>query len=115
MKVVPILDAFERRNRLGAEVLLVHTGQHYDANMSDGFFEDLGLPVPHIHLGVGSGTHAQQTARVMIAFEEVCLEEKPDWVDRCRGRKTRRWRAPSRPRNSAPALRMSRPASVPGT
>jgi len=60
--------------------MLIHTGQHYDKNMSGVFFEDLGLPTPHVHLGVGGGTHAQQTAGVMVKFEELCLAEKPDLV-----------------------------------
>ena len=60
--------------------LLVHTGQHYDDGMSDLFFRDLGLPKPDIHLGVGSGTHAEQTGRIMVEFEKVCLREKPDLV-----------------------------------
>ncbi|MCU0620336.1 MAG: UDP-N-acetylglucosamine 2-epimerase (non-hydrolyzing) [Gemmatimonadales bacterium] len=77
MKVAPILRAVERA---GHEPLLVHTGQHYDARMSDAFFVDLGLPEPTHHLGVGSGTHAQQTARVMEAFEPVLERERPDWV-----------------------------------
>jgi UDP-N-acetylglucosamine 2-epimerase (non-hydrolysing) len=59
---------------------LVHTGQHYDAAMSDIFFRELAIPAPHFNLGVGSGSHAVQTAQVMIGFEKVCLEEKPDWV-----------------------------------
>ena len=59
---------------------LVHTGQHYDENMSQVFFEDLALPRPDIYLGVGSGSHAQQTARIMAAFEPVLLEEAPDWL-----------------------------------
>ena len=62
------------------EQLLVHTGQHYDDNMSKVFFEDLELPQPDIYLGVGSGSHAQQTARIMLAFEPVLLEHRPDWV-----------------------------------
>ncbi len=67
------------------EQLLVHTGQHYGNgtllhNMSKVFFEDLELPQPDIYLGVGSGSHAQQTARIMLAFEPVLLEHKPDWV-----------------------------------
>ena len=77
MKVAPILAALGRD---GAEAVLVHTGQHYDARMSDAFFQDLGLPAPDYHLGVGSGTHAQQTARVMEAFEPVLHEVRPDWV-----------------------------------
>src|SRR3954452_10623651 len=64
----------------GVEQVLVHTGQHYDASMSDAFFADLGLPRPDHHLGVGSGSHAVQTARVMEAFEPVLRETAPDWV-----------------------------------
>jgi len=60
--------------------LLVHTGQHYDEGMSDFFFRDLGLPKPDIYLGVGSGTHAEQTGRIMVEFEKVCLGEKPDLI-----------------------------------
>jgi len=59
---------------------IVHTGQHYDANMSDVFFANLGLPHPHMFLGVGSGTHAEQTAKAMVAFEKVCVENSPSWV-----------------------------------
>jgi len=59
---------------------LVHTGQHYDANMSDAFFRDLGVPDPDLHLGVGSGSHAEQTAGVMIAYEKICRNSPPDWV-----------------------------------
>ena len=77
MKVAPILRALKAR---GHEALLVHTGQHYDARMSDAFFRDLGLPEPDYHLGVGGGTHAQQTARIMEAFEPVLLESRPDWL-----------------------------------
>jgi UDP-N-acetylglucosamine 2-epimerase (non-hydrolysing) len=61
-------------------VSLVHTGQHYDANMSEVFFKDLGIPEPDHHLGVGSGSHAEQTARVMMAFEKVLAAERPDLV-----------------------------------
>lgn len=77
MKVAPILAALARD---GDEAVLVHTGQHYDARMSDAFFRDLGLPDPDYHLGVGSGTHAQQTARVMEAFEPVLRAVRPSWV-----------------------------------
>ncbi|MGH9942238.1 MAG: non-hydrolyzing UDP-N-acetylglucosamine 2-epimerase [Pyrinomonadaceae bacterium] len=79
MKVAPIVEAMARRPR-EFQPLLVHTGQHYDARMSDAFFSDLALPEPDVHLGVGSGSHAQQTANVMTAFEPVVLREKPDWV-----------------------------------
>jgi UDP-N-acetylglucosamine 2-epimerase (non-hydrolysing) len=58
----------------------VHTGQHYDANMSDAFFADLGMPQPDVHLEIGSGTHAEQTGGVMIAYEKECLKSRPDWV-----------------------------------
>jgi UDP-N-acetylglucosamine 2-epimerase (non-hydrolysing) len=77
MKVGPILAALARE---GHRAVLVHTGQHYDASMSDAFFSDLGLPQPDYHLGVGSGSHALQTARVMEAFEPVLRETAPDWV-----------------------------------
>jgi UDP-N-acetylglucosamine 2-epimerase (non-hydrolysing) len=77
MKVAPILHELRRR---GEDGILVHTGQHYDARMSDAFFEDLEIPAPDHHLGVGSGTHAQQTARVMEAFEPVLQQERPEWV-----------------------------------
>src|SRR5919107_1895838 len=79
MKVAPVVDAMRRR---GGEFApsVVHTGQHYDARMSDDFFRDLGLPRPEVHLGVGSGSHAQQTAAVMQRFEPVVLEQRPDWV-----------------------------------
>jgi UDP-N-acetylglucosamine 2-epimerase (non-hydrolysing) len=82
MKIAPILEAFRSRqpHTPGLEVLLVHTGQHYDQKMSDDFFTDLRIPQPDINLGVGSGSHAGQTARIMVAFEEVCLREQPDCV-----------------------------------
>ncbi len=78
MKVAPILAAL--RSRSGLTQILVHTGQHYDAKMSDVFFQDLGMPAPDVHLGVGSGSHAQQTAKVMTEIEPVLLREKPDVV-----------------------------------
>lgn len=77
MKAAPVLAAGRGRQ---ARQLLVHTGQHYDRSMSDAFFEDLGLPAPDEHLGVGSGTHAEQTARIMLAFEPVLTHHRPDWV-----------------------------------
>jgi UDP-N-acetylglucosamine 2-epimerase (non-hydrolysing) len=86
MKVAPVIKAAEAHNaRRGGDGVfldwqLVHTGQHYDQKMSDVFFQELGIPQPNINLGVGSGSHAQQTASVMCKFEEVCLAQKPDWV-----------------------------------
>lgn len=82
MKIAPIMEAFQpyREDRPDLSVLLVHTGQHYDQNMSDGFFSDLGIPEPDVNLEVGSGTHGEQTARIMISFERYCMEESPDWV-----------------------------------
>jgi UDP-N-acetylglucosamine 2-epimerase (non-hydrolysing) len=77
MKMAPLVRALERR---GLRQKLVHTGQHYDENMSRVFFEELGMPTPEIHLGVGSGTHAEQTARVMVEFEKACGVERPDLV-----------------------------------
>ena len=79
MKVAPVVGAMRRRAR-EFQSLVVHTGQHYDAQMSDAFFRDLELPAPDIHLGVGSGTHAAQTANVMLRFEPVVARERPDWV-----------------------------------
>src|SRR2546429_1684435 len=79
MKVAPVVEAMGRRAREFAP-LVVHTGQHYDARMSDAFFRDLGLPRPDVYLGVGSASHAQQIAAVMQHFEPVVLRERPDWV-----------------------------------
>ena len=85
MKIAPLLRAIEKHNAshqspVTIHHLLVHTGQHYDYEMSQVFFQDLNLPKPDIYLGVGSGTHAEQTAKVMIEFEKVLLKEKPDLV-----------------------------------
>lgn len=76
MKLAPLVRALDRRP---AEIgyRIVHTGQHYDRDMSDVFFEELGIPKPHFHLGAGGGSHAQQTARIMVAFEELCERERP--------------------------------------
>ena len=79
MKAAPICAEMRRRPD-EFEVKIVHTGQHYDAAMSDSFFADLGLPEPDFHLGVGSASHAEQTARIILAFEPVLPAEKPDWV-----------------------------------
>jgi UDP-N-acetylglucosamine 2-epimerase (non-hydrolysing) len=78
MKIAPLYHALCKTD--WAEPVVVHTGQHYDLNMSDVFFQDLELPEPHIHLGVGSGTHAEQTGNVMIAYEKVLFERRPDLV-----------------------------------
>jgi UDP-N-acetylglucosamine 2-epimerase (non-hydrolysing) len=78
MKIAPLYHALRRE--AWAEPVIVHTGQHYDLNMSDAFFADLMLPAPHYNLGVGSGTHAEQTGRVMIAYEKLLLETRPDLV-----------------------------------
>jgi UDP-N-acetylglucosamine 2-epimerase (non-hydrolysing) len=86
MKIAPIIKAARAYNsgcRNGERLLdcrLIHTGQHYDQKMSDIFFQELGIPAPDINLGVGSGSHAAQTANIMSKFEPVCQEEKPDWV-----------------------------------
>ena len=78
MKVAAVMRAVERAG--GFRQVLVHTGQHYDAAMNDVFFADLGLPTPHHHLGVGSGSQAEQTAKVMLAIEPVLAAERPDRV-----------------------------------
>lgn len=77
MKVAPVYLALQRR---GLTVRLVHTGQHYDAKMSTVFFDDLGMPRPDAFLGVGSGSHAEQTAKVMTLFEQDCLTFAPELV-----------------------------------
>jgi UDP-N-acetylglucosamine 2-epimerase (non-hydrolysing) len=79
MKIAPIQREMLRRADEFLP-LIVHTGQHYDAAMSDSFFADLDIPKPDFHLEVGSASHAVQTARIMTAFEPVVLEQKPDWV-----------------------------------
>jgi len=78
MKIAPLMAAYAAHP--GIEPLLVHTGQHYDANMSDLFFRQLGIPEPDLNLGVGSASHAVQTAAIMQAFEPVVLEQRPDAV-----------------------------------
>ncbi|WP_235830103.1 non-hydrolyzing UDP-N-acetylglucosamine 2-epimerase [Algihabitans albus] len=78
MKISPLYRALSAAGI--CRLRLVHTGQHYDDAMSGSFLRELGLPEPDIHLEVGSGSHAQQTAGVMTAYEAACLEERPDWV-----------------------------------
>lgn len=78
MKVAPLWHALQASGDFAA--VLVHTGQHYDANMSDDIFADLSLPVPVHHLGIGSGSHAEQTGGVMIAYEKIAVADRPDWL-----------------------------------
>jgi UDP-N-acetylglucosamine 2-epimerase (non-hydrolysing) len=77
VKLAPVADVF---TGAGVEHLIVHTGQHYDARMSDVFFEDLQIPAPDIHLGVGSGSHGVQTGAMLSALDGVLDEHRPDWV-----------------------------------
>jgi UDP-N-acetylglucosamine 2-epimerase (non-hydrolysing) len=78
MKIAPLMRSMQSKSEL--KPLLVNTGQHYDYNMSAVFFKELGLPPPDYNLGIGSGSHAVQTAGVMVRFEELCLQLKPDAV-----------------------------------
>lgn len=79
MKIAPLYHALKNEN--WCDLKIIHTGQHYDYLMSQTFFEDFGLPAPHYDLSVGSGTHAEQTAHTMLAYEKLCLEKtKPDLV-----------------------------------
>jgi UDP-N-acetylglucosamine 2-epimerase (non-hydrolysing) len=78
MKVAPLWHALSAADDF--EPVLIHTGQHYDANMSDAIFADLKLPEPDHHLGIGSGSHAEQTGGVMIAYEKVAFADRPDWL-----------------------------------
>jgi len=78
MKVAPVLSALKQYPKI--KQTLIHTGQHYDTNMSDVFFQQLEIPAPDVNLGVGSGSHARQTAEIMTRFEPIVLERKPDLV-----------------------------------
>ena len=78
MKIGPLYHALAEA--AWCRPMIVHTGQHYDLNMSDTFFQDLRLPEPHCHLRVGSGSHATQTAAVMVAYEALCLAQRPAWT-----------------------------------
>ena len=78
MKVALLYHALKKIE--WAKPILVHTGQHYDDNMSDAILHDLRLPAPDFHLGIGSGTHAEQTGGVMIAYEKICDQHRPDWI-----------------------------------
>ena len=79
MKLAPIEREFRKHKHLFTHII-VHTGQHYDYRLSQVFFKDLDMPKPAIYLGAGSGSHAEQTARIMEGFEKVVLKEKPDVV-----------------------------------
>jgi UDP-N-acetylglucosamine 2-epimerase (non-hydrolysing) len=80
MKIAPIIREIERRKAQGAKIdfRLVHTGQHYDRNMSGSFFDELGIPEPHVNLNIGSGTQAEQTSGIMIGYEKLLAVIKPD-------------------------------------
>ena len=78
MKAAPVVRTLAQKN--GIQQTLVHTGQHYDSNMSTIFFEQLGIPAPDVNLEVGSGSHARQTADILIRLEAVVLEHRPDLV-----------------------------------
>ncbi len=79
MKVAPLMRAFKQYSD-SINPVLVHTGQHYDKNMSKNFFKQLDIPIPDINLGVGSGSHAEQSAKIMTSFEKLIKDEKPDMV-----------------------------------
>ena len=78
MKIAPLVRALQADGRLAWKI--VHTGQHFDRNMSDVFFEELGIPAPDVHFNCGGGSHASQTARIMEAFEQHCASDRPDAV-----------------------------------
>ena len=78
MKIAPIVRALQAQGSLAFKI--IHTGQHYDREMNDVFFEELGIPQPDVFMGAGGGSHAQQTAKIMTAFEELCQAQRPDAV-----------------------------------
>ena len=82
MKIAPLVHAIQKKQREGVAVdfRLVHTGQHYDKNMSGDFFEQLHIPAPHANLGGGGGTQAEQTAAILVAFEQELMAHRPDLV-----------------------------------
>ena len=83
MKVAPIIKAIKAAEAAGKDMhyRLVHTGQHYDKNMSDTFFEELGIPAPDVNLGCGGGSQAEQTAAIMVAFEKELMANPTDVVN----------------------------------
>ncbi len=78
MKIAPIVRALQVDGRLRYK--LIHTGQHYDRDMNDVFFEEFGIPVPDVFMGLGGGSHAEQTAKILVEFEKLCVREPPDAV-----------------------------------
>lgn len=78
MKIAPIVRALQAHGKIAFKI--IHTGQHYDREMNDVFFEELGIPAPDVFMGAGGGSHAQQTAKIMVAFEELCQTSRPDAV-----------------------------------
>ena len=78
MKIAPIVRALQADGRLRYK--LIHTGQHYDRDMNDVFFEEFGIPVPDVFMGLGGGSHAEQTAKILVEFEKLCIREPPDAV-----------------------------------
>jgi len=78
MKIAPIVRALQADGRLAFKI--IHTGQHYDREMNDVFFEELGIPEPDVYMAAGGGSHSQQTAKIMVAFEELCQGQRPDAV-----------------------------------
>jgi UDP-N-acetylglucosamine 2-epimerase (non-hydrolysing) len=80
MKIAPIIEAINKAQTAGEKISfrLIHTGQHYDKNMSDSFFEQLGIPQPNVNLGAGGGSQAEQAASIMIGYEKLLLNERSD-------------------------------------
>ncbi len=77
IKAAVLSNAFKARN---IQELILHTGQHFDNNMSDVFFDELGIPKPAFNLGIGGGSHCQNTGRMLEGIEKVLMDEKPDWL-----------------------------------
>ena len=116
MKIAPIMRALKARQAAGSRLRfrLVHTGQHYDERMSGDFFEQLGIPDPDVNLEVGSGTQAEQTAAIMVRYEQLLLKARSDcaWWS---ATSPRPWPAPSPRRSWACRWRMSKAASARAT
>ena len=112
VKMAPLIEALDRRGV--ADQVVVHTGQHYDRRMSEEILEDLGFPIPDYSLGVGSGSHGEQTGKVLIAFEEILMSTKPA-VSSSPVTSTPRWPARSRRRSSGFPSSTSRPDCDQGT